>query len=297
MRIAFAGLGAMGRGMADCLIGAGHHLTGYDPAPAARDWLAGHGAAAADSVAAACRDAEVLVVMVVNADQLEAVLFGPDGAEGALAEKALVLSGVTVPPDAAERIGARAEAAGWKYLDCPVSGGVVGAEGGTLTMMASGSDAAWQAAQPLLEAMGKNVYRLGDQPGPGSTMKMVHQLAAGANLAVAAEVMSFGAHQGLSPEQVLEILTVSAGNSWMLGNRGPGMIDPPEGAASAVDIFVKDLGIVLDAARASRFPVPVSAAALQVFLGASGAGHGRADDSQAVRFYEALGGTPVRRKP
>ncbi len=143
--------------------------------------------------------------------------------------------------------------------------------------------------------MGRNVFRLGDAPGPGSTMKMVHQLAAGANLAVAAEVMSFGAHLGLAPAQVLEILGVSAGNSWMLGNRGPKMIDPPEGAASAVDIFVKDLGIVLDAARASRFPVPVSAAALQVFLGASGAGFGRHDDSQATRFYEALGGKPVRK--
>jgi 3-hydroxyisobutyrate dehydrogenase len=162
-------------------------------------------------------------------------------------------------------------------------------------MMASGSDAAWETARPLLEVMGRNVYRLGDRPGAGSTMKMVHQLAAGANLAVAAEVMSFGAHLGLAPAQVLEILGVSAGASWMLGNRGPRMLEPPEGASSAVDIFVKDLGIVLDAARAHRFPVPVSAAALQVFLGAAGAGFGRADDSQAVRFYESLGGKPVRR--
>jgi 3-hydroxyisobutyrate dehydrogenase len=124
-------------------------------------------------------------------------------------------------------------------------------------------------------------------------MKMVHQLAAGANLAVAAEVMSFGAHLGLAPAQVLEILGVSAGQSWMLGNRGPRMLAPPEAASSAVDIFVKDLGIVLDAARAHRFPVPVSAAALQVFLGAAGAGFGRADDSQAVRFYESLGARPI----
>ncbi len=139
MRIAFAGLGAMGRGMAGCLIGAGHTLAGYDPAPAAGPWLAERGATAAPTVAAACEGAEALVVMVVNAAQLETVLFGPDGAEGALAPGALVLSGVTVPPDAAVRIGERAEAAGWKYLDCPVSGGVVGAEGGALTMMAVGS--------------------------------------------------------------------------------------------------------------------------------------------------------------
>jgi 3-hydroxyisobutyrate dehydrogenase len=281
--------------MAGRLIGAGHDLCGYDPAPAAARWLGGQGARAADSVASACQGSQALVVMVVNAAQLEAVLFGEAGAEGALPAGALVISGVTVPPDAAERIGARAEAAGWRYLDSPVSGGAVGAEGGTLTVMASGSDAAWAAAEPLLRAMGRNVYRLGDRPGAGSTMKMVHQLAAGANLAVAAEVMSFGAHLGLAPAQVLEILNVSAGQSWMLGNRGPRMLEPPEGASSAVDIFVKDLGIVLDAARAHRFPVPVSGAALQVFLGAAGAGFGRADDSQAVRFYESLGGRPVRK--
>jgi 3-hydroxyisobutyrate dehydrogenase len=142
--------------------------------------------------------------------------------------------------------------------------------------------------------MGKNIYRFGDCPGPGSTMKMVHQLAAGCNLAVAAEVMSFGAHLGLDPAQVLEVLNVSAGGSWMIANRGPRMLTEGTQASSAVDIFVKDLGIVLDAARASRFPVPVSAAALQVFLGASGAGFGKHDDSQATRFYERLGGKKVR---
>jgi 3-hydroxyisobutyrate dehydrogenase len=200
-----------------------------------------------------------------------------------------------MPAEAAQSIGDRVGAAGLYYLDAPVSGGVVGAESGTLTFMAAGSDAAWNAAQPLLSAMGKNVYRFGDRPGPGSTMKMVHQLAAGCNLAVAAEVMSFGAHLGLDPAQVLEVLNVSAGGSWMIANRGPRMLTEGTQASSAVDIFVKDLGIVLDAARASRFPVPVSAAALQVFLGASGAGFGKHDDSQATRFYERLGGRKVRR--
>ncbi len=293
MEIAFAGLGAMGRGMAQQLITAGHRVVGHDPNPQALEWLVSAGGVARSSIAAACESADAIVVMVVNADQLRSVLFGEDGAEGALAAGALVVSGVTVPPDAAVEIGAMAERAGWLYLDCPVSGGTVGAESGTLTLMASGSDASWEAAAPILSAVAENIYRLGDEPGPGSTMKMVHQLAAGCNLAVAAEVMSFGAHLGLAPEQVLEILGVSAGHSWMLGNRGPRMIEPPEDAKSAVDIFVKDLGIVLDAARAQRFPVPLSGAALQVFLGASGAGYGRSDDSQAVRFYERLGATPI----
>jgi len=298
MTIGFIGLGAMGRGMASALLAAGHQVTGFDINSAALDWLESKGGRRAASPAAACDGAEAAVLMVVNAEQARAVLFGEAGGAGAvegLPGGALVLSSVTMPAADAAAIAADVEAAGLSYLDAPVSGGVIAAGAGTLTFMCAGSDAAWTAAAPLLDAMGQNIYRLGDRPGPGSTMKMVHQLAAGCNLAVAAEVMSFGAHLGLDPAQVLEVLNVSAGGSWMIANRGPRMLTEGTEPLSAVDIFVKDLGIVLDAARAARFPVPLSAAALQVFLGASGAGFGKHDDSQATRFYEGLGGKKVRR--
>jgi 3-hydroxyisobutyrate dehydrogenase len=295
MRIGFIGLGAMGRGMAGALVAAGHEVTGFDIAPAALDWLEGRGGARAASPAAACDGAGAVVLSVVNAEQARAVLFGDAGAVEGLPGGALVVSTVTMPAEAAAAIGAEVDAAGLRFLDAPVSGGPVAAEAGKLTVMCSGADAAWEAARPVLDAIGANVFRLGDRPGPGSTMKMVHQLAAGCNLAVAAEVMSFGAHLGLDPAQVLGVLDVSAGGSWMISNRGPRMLTEGTEASSAVDIFVKDLGIVLDAARAARFPVPVSAAALQVFLGASGAGFGQHDDSQATRFYEGLGGRKVRR--
>ncbi|HUS54049.1 MAG TPA: NAD(P)-dependent oxidoreductase [Thermohalobaculum sp.] len=294
MKVGFIGLGAMGRGMAGALLKAGHTVSGFDLNPAALAWLEDNGGARAAGPAQACDGADAAVLMVVNAQQAEAVLFGDDGAVEGLPGGALVLSSVTMPAEAAQSLGARISEAGLNYLDAPVSGGTVGADGGTLTFMAAGNDAAWNAAQPLLTAMGQNIYRFGDHPGPGSTMKMVHQLAAGCNLAVAAEVMSFGAHLGLDPAKVLEVLNVSAGGSWMIANRGPRMLTEGRDASSAVDIFVKDLGIVLDAARASRFPVPVSAAALQVFLGASGAGFGKHDDSQATRFYERLGAKKVR---
>lgn len=296
MKVAFAGLGAMGRGMAANLIAAGHELTGFDISEKALAWLQSQGGKPAASVAEACKDAEALVIMVINAEQAEAVLFGPGGAAEGLPSGALVVSGVTMPAASAVDFGKRGGEKGWRFLDAPVSGGTVGAEAGSLTIMAAGSDAAFEGAQPLLQAMGKRIYRLGDEPGPGSNMKMVHQLAAGANLAVAAEVMSFGTDLGLEPELLLEVLNNSAGQSWMIGNRGPRMIAPPESASSAVDIFVKDLGIVLDAARAERFPVPMTAAALQVFLGAASAGYARDDDSQATRFYESLGGKPVSGK-
>jgi 3-hydroxyisobutyrate dehydrogenase len=294
MRIAFVGLGAMGGFMAQSLVRAGHAVTGFDLSSAALERLEQAGGSRADSVAKACDGAGALVLMVVNAAQAEAVL--ADAAD-ALPAGSLVLSSVTMPTAEAERIGGIVEARGHLFLDAPVSGGAGGAEKGALTFMASGSDAAFSAARPLTDAMGEHVFVCGDAPGAGSTMKMVHQLAAGCNIAVGAEVLSFGAHLGLDPQRVLDVLNVSAGGSWMIANRGPRMLTEGVEATSAVDIFVKDLGIVLDAARASRFPVPVSAAALQVFLGASGMGFGGHDDSQATRFYEGLGGKRVRRAP
>ncbi|MEL6235835.1 MAG: NAD(P)-dependent oxidoreductase [Pseudomonadota bacterium] len=295
MKIAVIGLGAMGARMATVLISAGHDVTGYDLNPSARAALEAVGGNVARSAAAASAGAEAVLVVVVNADQATDALFGPDGAAGALAAGSLLIVSTTMPALDAAGLSVQAEMAELLYLDAPVSGGVVGAEQGTLTFMTAGSEAAFAAAEPLLGAMGRAIYRLGDQPGAGSTMKMVHQLAAGANLAVAAEVMSFGAHLGLDPAQVLEVLNASAGGSWMIADRGPRMLTDGQNPKSAVDIFVKDLGIVLDEARATRFPVPVSAAALQVFLGAASAGFAQHDDSQATRFYESLGGQPVRK--
>jgi 3-hydroxyisobutyrate dehydrogenase len=293
-KVAFIGLGAMGSRMAGVLLGAGHQVAGYDRVAEARAALVAKGGRAAESAADACAGADALVLMVVNAGQAAMVLFEDDALD-TLPEGALVISCVTMPSESAREIGRRVEATGRLYLDAPVSGGAAGAEKGTLTFMTAGSDAAFAEAAPLLDAMGANTFRLGTEPGSGSTMKMVHQLAAGCNLAVAAEVMSFGTHLGLDPELILKVLGVSAGNSWMIGDRGPRMLTEGTESKSSVDIFVKDLGIVLDAARAARFPVPVSAAALQIFLGASSAGFGAYDDSQATRFYEGLGGKTVRK--
>lgn len=296
MKIGFVGLGAMGSRMAKVLIEAGHDVSGFDLNADAVGALKAAGGAAASSAAEAAKGADACVLVVMNGAQAKAALFGPEGIASTLTQGAVIVSCVTMGPADAEEFGARAHDAGFLYLDAPVSGGTKGAETGSLTFMASGSDAAWAASAPLLAVMGANLYRMGDAPGAGSTMKTVHQLAAGTNLAVAAECMSFGAHLGLDPAQVLEILNVSAGASWMIANRGPRMLEEGVVSHSDVDIFVKDLGLVLDAARASRFPVPVSAAALQVFLGSSGAGFGRHDDSQATRFYESLGGKKVRRQ-
>lgn len=291
--IGMIGLGAMGAGMAGCLLRAGFAVRGYDVRAEAGAALAAAGGSAASSPAAAARDAGLLVLMVVNAAQAETVLFGPDGAAAALAPGAVVILSSTVPAAAARALAERVSAAGLLFLDAPVSGGVVGAESGRLTFMASGPPAAFARAEAALAAMGGKVYRLGDAPGLGSTVKAVNQLLAGVHIASAAEAMAFGVRAGADPRTLFEIISHSAGNSWMFGDRVPHMLDGDYTPRSAVDIFVKDLGLVLDAGRELRFPLPQAAAAHQLFLMAAAAGLGREDDAAVVKIFERLAGISV----
>lgn len=291
--IGMIGLGAMGAGMAGCLLRAGFAVRGYDVRAEAGAALAAAGGSAASSPAAAARDAGLLVLMVVNAAQAETVLFGPDGAAAALAPGAVVILSSTVPAAAARALAERVGAAGLLFLDAPVSGGVVGAESGRLTFMASGPPAAFARAEAALAAMGGKVYRLGDAPGLGSTVKAVNQLLAGVHIASAAEAMAFGVRAGADPRTLFEIISHSAGNSWMFGDRVPHMLDGDYTPRSAVDIFVKDLGLVLDAGRELRFPLPQAAAAHQLFLMAAAAGLGREDDAAVVKIFERLAGISV----
>ncbi|TXN53878.1 NAD-binding protein, partial [Methylobacterium sp. WL18] len=166
------------------------------------------------------------------------------------------------------------------------------ADGG-LTFLASGSPAAFAKARPALDAMAGTLYELGDAAGQGAAFKMINQLLAGVHIAAACEAMSFAAKQGLDLARVYEVITKSAGNSWMFENRVPHILDADYAPKSAVDIFVKDLGIVQDMARAEKYPVPVAAAALQMFLMASGAGMGRDDDASVARLYAQVSGAKL----
>jgi 3-hydroxyisobutyrate dehydrogenase-like beta-hydroxyacid dehydrogenase len=193
-------------------------------------------------------------------------------------------------PEDARRLAGRAEAEGLLYLDAPMSGGAVAARAGQLTFMASGSAAAFDRAKPLLDATAKQVWRLGEAPGLGSTMKVVHQLLAGVHIAVAAEAMALGIKAGLQARDVFDVVTTAAGNSWMFENRMPHVLEADETPRSAVDIFVKDLGLVNDLARSASFPAPLAAQAHQLFIAASAMGHGGVDDAFVIRAYQALTG-------
>ena len=289
-RIGFVGLGSMGLPMARNLVARGFEVRGYDVRAGSVAALVTEGASAASGADDAASGADALVLMVVNAAQAEAVLFA-DGALDALPRGGLVVLMATCPPGAIEVLAARVEAAGRRFVDAPVSGGVVGAVGATLTIMAAAPRETFEAARPVLDAMGDKVFHVGERPGQGATVKTVNQLLCGVHIAAAAEALALASKIGVDPGILLEILSGSSASSWMLRDRGPRMLQAEPEVTSAVDIFVKDLGIVLEAGREAKAALPLAAIAHQFFLSTSGRGEGAADDSQVVRTYRALNGS------
>lgn len=281
------GLGAMGLGMARSLRRAGIPVTGVDIAPERREALGQPVAASAGEAAAG---ADLLILVVVNAAQVEDLLFGAEACLERLAPGAAVMVCSTVPPAYARELGRRLGDRGFLHLDAPISGGEAKAEEGAITVMASGSEAAFAKCRAALDAMASAVFRLGEESGQGSSMKVINQLLTGVHLCAAAEAMSLAAKLELDLQQVYEVITGSAGNSWMFENRMPRLIEGDTRPRSAIEIFVKDLGIVVDTAREQRFPVPLAAGALQQYLAAAGLGLGKLDDSTVARVYAALGG-------
>ncbi|MEY9701768.1 putative dehydrogenase [Bradyrhizobium diazoefficiens] len=292
-RIAVVGLGSMGFGMATSLKRAGHAVTGCDVSADAVARFVKDGGAGAKTPAEAAKSADIVVSVVVNAAQTEAILFGKDGVAETMPKDGVFISSATMDPDVARRLAKQLEATGRHYLDAPISGGAQRAAQGELTILASGSPAAFAKARPALDAMAAKLYELGDAAGQGAAFKMINQLLAGVHIAAASEAMAFAAKQGLDIRKVYEVITASAGNSWMFENRMPHVLDGDYTPRSAVEIFVKDLGIIQDMARSARFPVPVSAAALQMFLMTAAAGMGRDDDASVARMYAQVTGVKL----
>ena len=291
--IAFVGLGAMGSAMAATLVRHQHRVVGFDLNAAALARLSAAGGHAAASVAEAAKDAGVLIVMTVNADQAEDVIFAKGGLD-ALKPDAAVIVMATCAPQRIADLARRVTASGRQFIDAPVSGGVVGADGGTLSIMAAAPKATFARHADMLRTMGSGLVHVGETPGQGAAMKIVNQLLCGVHIAVAAEGLAFAERQGIDPALALEILSGSAASSWMLKNRGPRMVGDDASVASAVDIFVKDLGLVLDAGKSAKMGLPLAALAHQSFLAASGMGLGARDDSQVIAAYRAL--SPKERK-
>ena len=288
LSVGLIGLGAMGLGMAQSLRRAGFVPSVFDIQYERAQAFAAEGGMACEGLSALAAASEVIVSVVVNAQQTEAVLFGEGGCLPSMRPGTVFVMCSTVDPNWSIALESRLAAHEILYIDAPISGGAARAAQGQITMMTAGVPAAYARAQSVLDAMAARVYRLGDKAGPGSKVKIINQLLAGVHIAAAAEAMALGLREGVPAEDLYEVITHSAGNSWMFENRMAHVLANDYTPLSAVDIFVKDLGLVLDLARSSKFPLPLSATAHQMFMQASTAGFAKEDDSAVIKIFPGI---------
>ena len=292
LSVGVIGLGAMGMGMAQSLRRTGHVVNVFDVRTDVAQKFAAEGGMACASLADIAKASDVLVSVVVNAAQTESVLMGDGGAQSGcinhLKPGSVFVMCSTVDPAFSVGLEKTLNAKGLLYIDAPISGGAAKAASGQMTMMTAGTPEAYAKAEPFLNAMAAKVYKLGDCAGAGSKVKIINQLLAGVHIAAAAEAMALGLREGVDPDALYEVITHSAGNSWMFENRMAHVLAADYTPLSAVDIFVKDLGLVLDMARASKFPLPLSSTAHQMFMQASTAGFAKEDDSAVIKIFPGI---------
>ncbi len=293
MQVGWLGLGAMGAPMAACLAGAGHDVAGYDVVPDRAQELAGAGVRPVRTVAAAVDGADVVAVMVATPEQLKHALFSPAGVAPVLAAGTIVMIMATVGPEAVTAAAARLAGRGGQVIDAPVSGGVARAASGDLLIMVSGPEDSIARAQPLLGVLARSAPVVGSSPGDGQRMKLVNQLLCGVHIAAAAEALAFAESLGLDPAQCWQALRDGAAASFMFEDRGARMISGQFGdVRSAMDIFVKDMGLVAGAAEEAGAPVPLAAAARQLYDRGHDQGLGRRDDSALIEVFRHARGAP-----
>ncbi len=284
--VAFIGLGAMGTPMATRLASE-FDVSVYDIAEERVSSLASHGARGAASPADAARDADVIVLMVVNGEQASAALFGEDGAASAAVEGARVVVTSTIGPEPVRALGEELAARNLKLVDAPVSGGVARAEKGDLLIMVGTAKEDFDAVGDVLRTVGSSVVHCGESIGDGQSVKLVNQLLCGVHIAVAGEALAYATALGLDPATVHETIRTGAAGSFMFDDRGTRMVERAfEDPKSALNIFVKDLGLVLDAAGERHFPTPLTMAASQLFMMGAAQGMGTEDDSGILRVFE-----------
>lgn len=287
--VTVVGLGSMGYGMAGSLLRAGHEVYGVDVNPDPMERFAAEGGLIAPLGEAAAQS-DIVILAVLNAAQTESVLFGPGGCAPDLRPRTAIVACATVAPAFTRKMATRAGELGLLYLDAPISGGAARAAAGELSIMASGSLEAFEQSRPALDAMAADVFDLGRDPGSGSAMKSVNQLLAGVHIAAMGEALAFAVSQNLDLARVVEVITRSAGNSWMFENRAPHVVDADYTPRSAINIWPKDLGIVAEIADGAKLPVPIARTALAQFEAAAKAGDASSDDAAVVKVYARAAG-------
>lgn len=287
--VCIVGLGSMGMGAAKSCINAGLTTYGVDLNPQALATLQQAGAKqAATSADGFASELDALLLLVVNAAQVKQILFGENGLAAKLKPNTPVMVSSTISAADARQIEQQLLAFGLNMLDAPVSGGAAKAAEGQMTVMASGAESTFQQLQPVLDAIAGKVYRIGEEIGLGATVKIIHQLLAGVHIAAGAEAMALAARAGIPLDVMYDVVTHAAGNSWMFENRMRHVVDGDYAPKSAVDIFVKDLGLVADTAKALHFPLPLASTAFNMFTAASNAGFGKEDDSAVIKIFSGI---------
>ncbi len=280
--ILVVGLGSMGFGIAQSLIRAGYSVYGQDKNLKQQKRLIEKGGYDKNIP---FNDLQAVIIVVLNEKQTREIIFGQNGISEKLKKNTLIMVCTTVAPDFAKEMASSCNDKGLLYLDAPISGGSKKSAEGKLSYMISGSPKAFEVAKPILDCTSETVFEFGEHVGSGSAMKAVNQMLAGVHIAAMAEAITFGITQGIDPKRFLEVISKCAGTSWMLENRTPHIIDNDYSPKSSINIWPKDLGIVLDIAKNSNFSAPLTAAALQQFISAAGSGLGQEDDAAVAKIY------------
>jgi 2-hydroxy-3-oxopropionate reductase len=291
-RVGFVGLGLMGLPMARNILKAGYQLTVWNRTAAKAAPLVAEGAEQAGSPAEVARCSDVVVTIVTDSPDVEAVAGGENGVLAGAGAGSVWIDMSTISPEVTRRLGAAAAERGVEALDAPVSGGPPGAEAGTLSIMVGGKQEVFDACLPLLQTMGKTITRVGDL-GAGQVTKACNQVVIAATLAGIAEALVLGSKAGVDPALIRQALLGGYAGSRLLEVHGQRMIEHAFDPGFFVKLHDKDLHIVLDMARSLSVAVPVSALAAQHFNALVADGDGELDNSAMLKVYERLARTTI----
>ncbi len=288
--VAFIGLGNMGAPMAANLRKAGFPVRGYDLSDQARQQAGGEGVEIAESARAALPGAKVVVSMLPASRHVESLYLGDEGLLEALEKDTLIIDCSTIAPASAQKVAAAAAARGLAMLDAPVSGGTAGAAAGTLTFIVGGDAKALERARPVLEAMGRNIFHMGDA-GAGQVAKLCNNMALGVIMAVTGEAIALGARHGLDPRKLSDMMAVSTSRSWAteVCNPWPGVIESAPASRGYTggfgnDLMLKDLGLAVEAAMGVGATIPLGELARNLYALNRAAGRGGLDFSSVVKL-------------
>jgi len=289
-RIAFIGLGNMGGPMAQNLIKAGHDVLGFDISLDAVGKLVGAGGTAAGKPGAAAADADIVVTMLPSGAEVREIYLGPDGIIERARQGALLIDSSTIDVKTAREVAAAAAARGILIVDAPVSGGVGGAQGGTLTFMVGGTDEAFELSKPVLEAMGKTIVHAGG-PGNGQAAKICNNMILGISMIAVSEAFVLAEKLGLDAQKLFDISAKSSGQCWSMTSYCPvpGLVPTSPAnrdyqAGFTAQMMLKDLKLSQDAAKSARAPTPLGAGAAAIYERYVDTGEGARDFSGIIRY-------------